>query len=52
MGYAASSKKTSIVGYICIITLHIYLSDNNGIQTHNYLVRKQTINYLAKLANV
>ena len=24
------------------------LSDSNGIQTHNHLVRKQTLNHLAK----
>ena len=27
------------------------LSDSNGIQTHNHLVRKWTLNHLAKLAN-
>ena len=26
------------------------LSDSNGIRTHNHLVRKRTLNYLAKLA--
>ena len=26
------------------------LSDSNMIQTHNHLVRKRTLNYLAKLA--
>ena len=28
------------------------LSDSNGIRTHNYLVRKRTLNHLAKLALV
>ena len=28
------------------------LSDWNGTWTHNYLVRKQTLNHLAKLANL
>ena len=27
-----------------------FLSDSNGILTHNYLVRKRTLNHLAKLA--
>ena len=26
------------------------LDDRNGTQTHNHLVRKQTLNYLAELA--
>ena len=26
------------------------LSDSNGIRTHNHLVRKETLNHLAKLA--
>ena len=26
------------------------LSDSNGIRTHNHLVHKRTLNYLAKLA--
>ena len=26
------------------------LSDSNGIRTHNQIVRKRTLNYLAKLA--
>ena len=30
----------------------MYLSDSNGIQTRNYLFRKQTIKNLAKLANI
>ena len=29
---------------------HILLSDSNGIRTHTYLVPKQTLNHLAKLA--
>ena len=28
------------------------LSDSNGIQTHNHLVPKQTLNHLAKLASL
>ena len=28
------------------------LSDSNGIRTENHLVRKRTLNYLAKLANI
>ena len=28
------------------------LSDSNGIQTHNHLVRKRTFNHLAKLASL
>ena len=28
------------------------LSDGNGIRTHNHLVRKRTLNHLAKLACV
>ena len=27
-----------------------FLSDSNGIRTHNHLVRKLTLNHLAKLA--
>ena len=27
------------------------LNDRNGIRTHNHLVRKQTLNYLAKLTS-
>ena len=30
---------------------HIWsLSDSNGVRTHNHLVRKPTLNHLAKLA--
>ena len=28
------------------------LSDSNGIRTHNYLVRKRTLNHLAKGSSV
>ena len=28
----------------------LVISDSNGIRTHNHLVRKQTLNNLAKLA--
>ena len=32
---------------------HIWsLSDNNGIQTHNHLIHKQTLNHLAKWASL
>ena len=27
-----------------------FLSDSDGIQTHNHLVRKRTLNHLAKMA--
>ena len=27
------------------------ISDSNKMRTHNYLVRKRTLNHLAKLAN-
>ena len=30
----------------------LFLSDSNGIRAHNYLVRKQTFNHLAKLSNL
>ena len=30
----------------------IYLGDCNGTRTHNYLVRKRTLNHLAKLAKM
>ena len=29
---------------------YLKLSDSNGIRTHNHLVRKRTLNHLAKLA--
>ena len=41
-------EKAEIVTY-CIIKPLNFLSDCNGIGTHNHLVRKQTLNYLAKL---
>ena len=28
------------------------LSESNGIQTHNHLICKRTLNYLAKLPNL
>ena len=28
------------------------VSDNNGIRTHNHLVRKRTLNHLAKLTGL
>ena len=28
---------------------HLNLSDNNGVQTHNHLARKRTLNNLTKL---
>ena len=29
---------------------YVKFNDINGIRTHNYLIRKQTLNHLAKLA--
>ena len=40
-----------LLGYYHI-TLFRVNSDSNGIQTHNHLVRKRTLNGLAKLPNL
>ena len=31
---------------------YVFQSDSNKIQTHNHLVRKQTLNHVAKLASL
>ena len=39
--------------FIFLAFLNIFLlSDSNEIQTHNHLVRKRTLNHLAKLASL
>ena len=37
---------------ITLFELNLGLSDSNGIRTHNHLVRKQTLNQLAKWLSV
>ena len=55
--YAFQSESTL---YICLNVKELLarnrrgilsLSDSNGIRIHNHLVRKQTLNHLAKLAS-
>ena len=51
-GIISSFCDLFLFAYISLVAITKNISDSNGIRTHNHLVHKRTLNYLAKWLSV